>query len=336
MGLNAAARLKKAGIEVKKTDVIRAPLEAMHVVTSGPTRHPRAHLPVDAALVDHIKAHGIPTDERRFKSREDGDRLEVIDGARRTKAARVAETWLQKNQPRQPPLEWDRADPQDPGRLYVETEIVSCSDLDLMLERLGANVSRGLPDSASVLASIVASIIKINKGEPDAALLGRILAAMPQGVTAAVVTALARWDNLAPELQARFDSGDAPIGLLVPVLAARAEDREAVLARLIRDGVRTAKGATRQANKARNERDPWARRMSPRQAVKVADALTALELPVKVKSDRVKHVAEGIVMGLYLAANEDVESVLSEMPDALADAIREARATKPTRKAGAR
>ena len=320
MGLNAAARLRQAGADIKKTDVIKFALSSLVVVTKGPAAHPRAHLPVDRALVEHIKVHGIPRE--RFCVREDGERGEVIDGARRTKAARVAEQELQREAPRRAPLEGPFAGPDDPGRLYVEAEVISCSDLELLLRRLDANVRRGLPDSASVLASIVKSIIAINKGEPDDALMRRIVAAMPQGVTAGVVAALSRWDELTSELQARFDSSEAPIGLLPVVLAARRDEREVVLDKAMRDGVRTAKGATQRANRAKDKADPWARRMTPRQAARVAEGLMEA-----CPEDSMVVTPKGIAVGLWLATqtDEDAQAVLKTLPKRIAEAIRAAR-----------
>ena len=329
MGLNAAARLRQAGADIKKTDVIKFALGSLVVVTKGPAAHPRAHLPVDRALVEHIKVHGIPRE--RFCVREDGERGEVIDGARRTKAARVAEQELQREAPRRAPLEGPFSGPDDPGRLYVEAEVISCSDLELLLRRLDANVRRGLPDSASVLASIVKSIIAINKGEPDDALMRRIVAAMPQGVTAGVVAALSRWDELTSELQARFDSSEAPIGLLPVVLAARRDEREVVLDKAMRDGVRTAKGATRRANKAKDTADPWARRMTPRFCEALGEALSPFVTSNPGLRDAPKpvvtHVRMGIALGLKLAGARGAaaEEVLSTLPKPIADAIRAAR-----------
>lgn len=339
MGLNAARRFKDAGADVKKTDVLKFALSALRVVTSGQRKHPRAHLPVDRALVEHIKKHGIPREF--FTVREDGDLGEVIDGARRTKAAHVAEKELQLEAPRIWPLEprgrgW--TDEDGPGHLYVEAEVVSCSDLELQLLRLDANARRGLPDSASVLAAIVGNIVRLNKGMPDAALTTRIVEAMPQGVTSGVVIALSRWDELTPELQVRWESGDAPLGLLPVVLAAAVDEREAVLDKALREGVRTAKGATRRANKVRGAKDPWARPMTPRQGIKAAEHLgntiygaQSIEGAIKeLNSGRkqVSLIAAAVAIGITIASSKDAGALVEQLPQPIADALRKARAAK--------
>mgnify|MGYP007071601104 CR=1 FL=1 len=330
MGLNAAARLTNAGTGVKKADLLRLPIDVFHIVRTGPTKHPRGHLPPDPELVEHIKLHGIPCDERRFVGKEDGDRIELIGGCRRTVAGLVAQAWLQKHRPNQAPLERDKRDPEGPWVLYAEVELREVSGIDLVLERVNANVSRGLPDSPSVLAAEVKAIVKMNRGAPDADLMRQIVAAMPRGVTAGVVSALSLWDNLAPELQARFESGEAPIGLLVPVMAARAEEREALLTKLLASGVRTAKGATRARNEEKDKADPWARRMSPRKMRAVADALTdekGTALDDRATSDAALYVA----CGLRLAAGHDVPAVLKQLPKAVRREIEAARTAKKGR-----
>ena len=330
MGLNAAARLTNAGTGVKKADLLRLPIDVFHIVKSGPTKHPRGHLPPDPELVEHIKLHGIPCDERRFVGKEDGDRIELIGGCRRTVAGLVAQAWLQKHRPNQAPLERDKRDPEGPWVLYAEVELREVSGIDLVLERVNANVSRGLPDSPSVLAAEVKAIVKMNKGAPDADLMRQIVAAMPRGVTAGVVSALSLWDNLAPELQARFESGEAPIGLLVPVMAARAEEREALLTKLLASGVRTAKGATRARNEERDKADPWARRMSPRKVRAVAEAVHGA-FPAKGRAASLSEAAFYLASGMRLAAGHDVPGVLDLLPKVLRKVIVEARTAKKGR-----
>src|SRR5262245_32265620 len=58
-GLNEADRLKTVGIEAKKASVTRAPLGQLVLLREGPTAHPRADLPPDEALVQHIMQHGM-------------------------------------------------------------------------------------------------------------------------------------------------------------------------------------------------------------------------------------------------------------------------------------
>lgn len=123
----------------------------------------------------------------------------------------------------------------------------------------------------------------------------------------------------------------APLGLLAAVLDAPRAEQVATLDKLLAAGVRTAKGATRKANAEKAARDPWARRMSPRQACEVGIAVSPssdFATAARVDPDVLR---SGIRIGLYLAANRDIDKILKTLPKPIADAIREARATKPAR-----
>lgn len=322
-GLNEADRLKANGVEARKASITRVPIMRFQVEQEGPTAHPRWAWPMSDALRAHVLTEGVPG---RFKARETGVQggvmgLELIDGARRLKAGLSAEEWLREHRPRQPPLVFDRGNPRDEGRLYVDVDLVACSDVELMFERLAANSEPGkVADTPSVLAAIVTGLAKL--GCED---IGAIVKVMPRGVGPKEVQALARWGNLAADLRPRFDSGEAPIGLLSAVLDAPRKEQAAALDRLLANGVRTAKGATRAAHKAKDKADPWARRMSPRTLVRVADSLRAR----RGLTPHQRELLCMIAVGFDLSTTKARET-LDGLPLPLADAIREARA-KPKR-----
>lgn len=311
----AKQRLRDKGIaanEVSASRMMLVPHTSLIVAPKGdPMFDPRSLDPVDrdlaADMVARVNAGEQPNTEALLVwERPDG--LLVGDGHRRTNALRLASEMLGNR------------------TVMALVEFFDGDEKAFLLARARRNDHDRFArrDKPSTLAFRVKQLTSVGATEEE------IADACPKGITTAIVAALARWGSLAPAARKRFDDG-APLALLASVLEAPQHIQEETLDRLIARRIKSASGATRARNKARDERDPWARRMSPKQAVKVADALTSLDLPVKLKSERVKYVSEGLVMGLYLAANEDVTSVLSEMPDVLADAIREARAAKGKR-----
>lgn len=169
-------------------------------------------------------------------------------------------------------------------------------------------------DSRSVLAFRVRQLLSAGVTAKE------IAAVCPRDIGPAEVDALDRWDALTAEAKARFDAG-APIALLPTIVELPSSRQVPELDRLEANGVRTKAGATRARNKARDERDPWARRMSPRQAVLVARVIEADE-------DLNESYRMGIALGLRLRAyNADqIKSMLDNEPDEVATAIREARA----------
>lgn len=308
MGRNAAERLKDGGIDAKKSGLIHVPVADIWAPPKGhPLYHPRFGDPVDRSMVDDIRERGV---EKPIKVRDDGAppgekrKLLLVDGGRRTRNALVAQEELGQT-------------------LYVPIEFFNGTDADVLIERIRSNADPlKKPDKASVLALTIAQLLKLGPLDTRA-----VAAVMPKGIGPAEVEALARWGNLTKEARERFDDG-APIGLLAAVLDAPRDAQVATLDKLIAAGVKSTRGATRHTNGARDAKDPWARRMSPKAQVRMADTLTKRNTKLRGGEATLQ---QGIVIGLYLAANADVEQVLSEVPPSIADAIREARAAKKGR-----
>lgn len=174
-------------------------------------------------------------------------------------------------------------------------------------------------DSRSVLAFRVKQLLSAGVTPKE------IAAVCPREIGPAEVDALDRWDALCPEAKARFDLG-APIALLPTIVELPSSRQIPELERLQVAGVRTKAGATRARNKARDERDPWARRMSPKQIAKMADVLETKIQKVGFQSD-----ARMVAAALRIAAGTLVEDSLRMLPSVIADAMREARAAKGRR-----
>lgn len=305
MGLNAAARLRLGGVEIKKGDALHAPIGDIWAPPKGhPLEHLRFRDPVNREMVEDIKAHGVrePITVREDPLPGGKRRLLLVDGGNRTRDGLVAQ--------------------EEMGAvLYVPIRLFTGTDAEVLLERVRANADPlKRPDTVSVLARTIAQMAKLGPLDVRA-----VAAAMPRGVGPAEVTALVRWPDLVPELRPRFDSGELPIGLLGAVLDSPRDEQVQRAEALKAQGIRSTRGATRKVNGERDKADPWARRMSPRQAVKVADALAGTIIPTHLKSDRVKYLAEGVEQGIRIAAGQDVVGVLDLLPKPIADAIRKAR-----------
>src|SRR5262249_49479209 len=130
------------------------------------------------------------------------------------------------------------------------------------------------------------------------------------------------------DAKARFDAGTWPLELLPPVLDAPRERQVETGDKLVHAGIRTAAGASRRANKAATERDPWTRRMNPRTLLKVAEHLdlNASALTTKSRND-----VALVSLALRLAAGgPKAATILDSMPTAIAEEIRKARASRRT------
>lgn len=316
-GRNAAARLKDGGLDVTKTDRLYAALSDIWPPPKGhPLYHPRFGDQPEREMVDSIKSEGVREDIIvREDPQDDGSRrLLLVDGARRTCAAFVAQHEL--------------------GRpMRVPIRLFAGDDAAVLVERVRANRDPlKKPDAPSILALTVKQLAAL--GPLD---VKDVAAAM--GVKAAVVEGLVRWGSLCLEARVRFDHGKWPLELLPAVLDAPRERQVEAGAALIAAGVRTAKGASQRANKAREAKDPWSRRMSRRQATRLAadlgnavyggqDVNAALAFVRGRTNQHVAMAAAGIALGLRLAANEDVETILKEVHGTIADALRKARAAK--------
>ena len=288
-GMNEAERLKDAGLDAKKATTTKLPVGQMFVATKGPTAHPRAGLPVDEALVQHIMANGMRAtsgEPWRLIGRElvcdatrDGVTIEVeiCNGSRRHKAALEAEKRLRKSAPRCAPLIWDKADPADLGRLFVEVSLIpSGDDAAFLMARLAANTEPGkLPDSVEVQAKTVIQLVKLGCEDFDA-----VRAVLPGNPTRKEVEALSRWEDLTVVARSHFVEVNAPRGILPAVLAAPRAEQCAAVDRLMAQGVRTVKGATRRANTERekNGEPRPMRAMKPAKCLEVAKAALAVNV----------------------------------------------------------
>lgn len=327
MGLNAAARLKDEGVPVRKTDVLRVPLDDFFLVSEGLTAHPRRDYPVDPELLAISRATGVPG---KFLAKErpqkrGAPKFEIIDGARRDIAGLVAQDELRKTAPGKRPLVIvEGRDPR--GCLLVELDLYTGEDgAELIRARIRANRG-GLPDSLCVLAAQVIALVRL--GVTDAS---EIVPDMPRGIGPAEVEALGRWKSLSPALRERFDAlGVAHVGLLRAVLAAPEDEQEATLEKLLASRVKSTRAATRAVRAEKDKADPWARRMSPRKVRAVAEAVHGA-FPAKGRAASLSEAAFYLASGMRLAAGHDVPGVLDLLPKVLRKVIVEARTAKKGR-----
>ena len=314
MGRNAEQRHRDAGIEATRlsgSDALKVPHSALWMAPNGHVLYdPRSEEPPDPVLVESMLAriaegyiaNKLAIDVRIDELKDGGLRHVVIDGHRRSVAIAEVVRVLRES-----------------GKLGKREEIKILiaswhgSDAEAIQYRLRANDPRlSKPDSTEVMAFRVMQLRGLGLT------VKQIADGCPKGVGVSEVEALVRFKDLEPALRSKV-----PVGLLAAVLAAPREEQAAKLTELQANGVRTAKGATRRANGARDKADPWARRMTPKQVVAMASGL--LKLRAGLRSSGQVAVADALIAGLYLAANEDVENVLSELPKPIADAIRVAR-----------
>jgi hypothetical protein len=316
MGRNVVQRLQDGGIAAKKATLVTVPAGDIFAPPKGhPLYHPRFGDPVDPDMRDDILRRGV---EKPLLVRDEGEHggrrvLLLVDGGRRLRNTLAAQE-------------------QSGQTIYVPVEIFSGDDGDaedgggdaaVLRERLRRNADPlKRPDAPGILALTIRQYTALRPGA-DAREVARELApVMPRGVGPAEVEALMRWQLLTADARKRFEGG-APIGLLAAVLDAPRAEQVATLDKLIAAGVKTAKGATRRARAERDARDPWARRMSPRRMVEVANA-----------ARRHDAVGAAVAAGLLLAAcktRTEADEVLKGLPMSVADTIREARATKPAK-----
>lgn len=303
----AKDRLRAKGIdaaEISASRMIMVPLSSLRIAPKGHKLHdPRSLYPADkdmaADMVARVERGECPN-KKALVVWEQPDGMLVCDGHQRHNALHVAADKLGKS----------------PDELRVMVEFFTGDEAAFLLRRLAENDHDAFTkkDRASILAFRVRQLTALGVSERD------IAAAMPKGIGVAEVDALARFDNLTREARQRFDDG-APLGLLAAVLEAPRDEQVQRLDKLIATGIKSGRGATRKANAERAERDPWARRMTPRQMVDVGLA-----------ARKVGQVGAAVAAGLGLAAcktREEADLVLKALPVSLADAIREARAVKP-------
>lgn len=318
--------------EVSGSRLIRVPHTALMHAPPGHWAHdPRSLYEPDAEMVRDMIARfeakepnantlpiyvwGEPVDANGDEG--PGAKLLLVgDGAQRTNAVRAAFGALRA-----------RRVLGASEHLMVQVEFHVGDDRARFLEeRLRRNdpLRMRRPDTGTVIAFRVAQLVALGRSHAE------IAAACPPAVTVGVVEALERWQDVAASVRKKIDAGEVPIGLLPEILRHPKAEQEAVAVKLAAEGVKTAKGATRRRNKAKNADDPWARRMSPKKLVKVADALTD-ENGAPVANRKISDAARYVAAGMRIAAGVNVESVLDDLPAAIVGIIQEARAAKGVR-----
>jgi len=306
MGLNQVDRLSNEGMSAKKGSVAKVPIHQLTLKRTGPTAHPRADLPFDEGLVQHIMKNGMRAltgEPWRFLVRDNGKgatdlwpELEVINGSRRENAGLEAERRLHESAAKMPPLAVDKNDPDGPGRLFVEVELFDGTDAELLLARLAANSEPGkLPDSIEVLATTVLQLTAL--GVDDAA---EILKVMPIGTTKADVLALARWKSLTDEARQVLVGGNAPVYMLSQVLAVKREGQADMARKLLASGATTRLVAGRVAQKEKGAARTF--HFTPRSLGSLANHVA----DAKVGSARDRAMLSA---GLLLGSGRDIDSV---------------------------
>jgi hypothetical protein len=310
MGLNAAARLRAGNIDAKKTDAISVPARAIFVPPKGhPLAHPRFADAVDPSMRDDILDRGV---EKPIRVRDDGEKdgtrvLLLVDGGRRLRNTLAAE---------------EKAGTE----IRVPIEFFTGDDAAVIRERLRANSDPlKKPDAPSILAKTVRQYMALRPGAEPKEIARELADVMPRGVGATEIDALGRWNNLTAEARALFDDGTFPLCILAAVLDAPRDEQVEKGHKLVAAGVRTVKGATRKANAEKDTRDPWARRMTPRQADRIA------EVVMQVSDTKGHAFTAYAAMKLVNAKGHEAADLLAKLPKPIADAIREARAAKPAR-----
>jgi hypothetical protein len=121
--------------------------------------------------------------------------------------------------------------------------------VEALMEQLRDNADPlKVADSVAVLAVMINKLLRLGIAKE------KIVAKCPKGIGAVEVEALTQWAKLTLEVATRFESGEAPIGLLAAVVACPETKQMEMLDKLLSAGAKTSKGATRALRKdsARN------------------------------------------------------------------------------------
>ena len=263
-------RLKAGGLDViRGVDGFRAALSA---ITFAPAEHllahPRQFLPLDPDMVQDIAMNGVTKEivvyeivlDEVADSGEYRRELYIVNGARRVNHAIAAEKLNRKSGV----LSGDEC-MRLKFRLYEGTVV------EALMEQLKDNADPlKVADSVGVLAVMIGKLIKL--GVTEAA----IEAKAPKGVGPAEVSALVQWAKVIPEVQARFDSGEAPIGLLPAIVSVPGSKQMETLDKLLGAKVKTSKGATRALRKSGAKKSGGTgERLHPRRVAKVVASIMA-------------------------------------------------------------
>lgn len=301
----AKQRLRANGIEANEVSASRfmhVPHTSLWVAPKGHALFdPRSLDPVDEAMAQDMAdrvARGECPNTDALLVWEQGERLIVGDGHGRSRAlVRAAEIL-------------DRV-------LMPLVEFFVGDEKAFLLARARRNDHGRFArvDAPSILAFRVKQLVAVGADARE------IADACPRNIGPAEVDALARWESLVRELRPRFDSGEIPIGLLAAILEVARGEQVARAEKFLTAGVRTGQGAKRATNKERATSDPWARRMTPRQVTRAADALDALDR--KGDAGRMISLA-ACCLRLSKTSGTDAAEILDNMPKLIADTIRDA------------
>ena len=246
--------LVEEGFEVERNSLSLVHPGALYFHPEGhPLHHPRAEDPVDEALVLSLMEEGnhVPLVVRVEFDEHKNRVLAVCDGARRARAAMVAQTRLREAKNQRILKELD-------GRwvfpLKVDFLTTDTTDADFLYKRQELDHEpTKKPHSTYVLCK---SVIQLDKYGVD---VNRILSVLPRGWTPGHVEMVTTMPMIAPELAARFDARDesgaatVSIGLLPAVLSVAPVDREEVLDDLVQAGCTSPSAATRRVNAYKRE-----------------------------------------------------------------------------------
>lgn len=261
-------RLKAGGLDViRSPEGFKGALSAFSFASADHLlAHPRQFLPLDPAMVADIRDNGVQKEIVVFEivldeiadSGEYKRQLFIINGARRFNHAVEAEK-----------LNRAAGILADDECMRLKFKLFEGTMVEALMEQLRDNADPlKVADSVAVLAVMINKLLRLGIAKE------KIVAKCPKGIGAVEVEALTQWAKLTLEVATRFESGEAPIGLLAAVVACPETKQMEMLDKLLSAGAKTSKGATRALRKdsARNS-GGTGERLHPKRIVKVIAAM---------------------------------------------------------------
>ncbi len=267
-------RLNAGGLDViRSPEGPRAALGSLSFAPEGHIlQHPRQFLPLDSEMVEDIATNGVretlvvweEVTEELLPSGDYRRVLWIINGSRRYNHAMAAETIVRKS---------GLLPADEPFR--VKIRLFEGTMVEALMEQLRDNADPlKVSDSVGVLAVMICKLVKLGVSETA------IVAKAPKGVGPIEVEALTQWAKVVPEVQARFDSGEIPIGFLPSVVAAPPSKQMELVEKLLKTKATTSKGATRALRKENAQKDGGTgERLHPRRVEKVVKAIEEKQVP---------------------------------------------------------
>ncbi len=262
-------RLKAGGL-----DVIRSPegfKGALSAFSFAPVdhllAHPRQHLPLDPEMVTDIAENGVQkdilvyevvTEEIVSETGEYRRQLFILNGARRVNHAMAAEKMNRFN-----------GFLAEDEFMRLKFRLFEGTMVEALMEQLRDNADPlKVADSVGTLAVMISKLLRLGISKE------KIVSKCPKGIGAVEVEALTQWSKLTPEVAARFESGEAPIGLLAAVVAVPESKQMETLDKLLSSGAKTSKGATRALRKESAQKSGGTgERLHPKRVAKVIEAM---------------------------------------------------------------